>query len=742
MQFQKSTTTPSNNDPQKGKFAILQDPIQLILLILDKWKWILFSTIATTTIALIYLYIATPIYQAKARIEIFQEDRLVAKRLTVFGRMERSAQRHILLLGSQNVRREVVKKLRPEWEQQVENLSIPISLKIVRESRGTMLDISASAPNAEYAKVYLKELIEEYRELRSNELNEINQYALAGLRSEEQQVLKELETAKIMLHTFVEENEVFLSQELEDMDAVFINQLLSRLKTIRLERTMLEIQYEDIIHADLATIREALELSRGIRPPSTPSLDTSDSRSSGPSTPQATGLILPGMAVAADTGSSDSLIDWEQQEEQLAILKNRYKEQLLVFKSTHPEMQRLNSQIESLENNLKKKAEIALRRFQARFTALKMQEKSIESVVETWEHDQPLSIERKNEYLVLQTRVDHLQRKYDAVYKRLLDTSGTNDSLSIRIIQPPASFMNPVSPKSSKVMLAGLASGLFLSIGAILLLEVFKPESLDIEYIESHHDVPCLITIPDWSKILDVTEFNPEKDRLVVHKDKNQVASETYRALRYRLSTIFKEDKPFSIALTSANRNDGKSFNSINFAVPYAWDGKRVLLIDGDIRRANLTNTLLGQRVSKGWTTWLHDNSANLQRLITKVGNTGVDILPAGIFDDSIPDLLKMDLTTKVIDQLHNDYDVIIIDTAPTTMVVETNEICKATDGVILMADENTKKMEITSALRYLKETNVIGFCVNKVQPKENTNYSYYGYSAGYPEENAILNKA
>lgn len=739
MQFQKPNKPSSNNSSPKGKYAIFEDPLQILLLILGKWKWILLTTIATTAIAAIYLFYATPIYQAKARIEIFQESRLINKTANVYERMERSAQRHMLLMGSRQVRQKSTNQLRSEWEDKIDELTLPIDFEIVKASRGSMIDISATATDSEYAKKYLEQIIEAYRILREEELSDVNEYALVGLRSEEQLVRKELEDAKIDLHAFVEENEVFLSQEREDMDSVFINQLLTRLKTIRLERIMLENQYEDIIDADLATIKEALDLSRGIRAPSNQNIDVSSAPSS---TQQNSGLILPGMALAAEAGSTDALVDWEQQEETLSILQNRYNDNLVVFKPTHPEMERLKAEIASLENNLKKKAEIALRRFQARFTALKMQEQGIESVVSTWEREQPLSIERKNEFLALETKATHLQRKYDAVYKRLLDSTGTNDSLSMRIIQAPRGSIVPVSPKTSKALLAGLMAGLAISIGCILLLEILRPELLDIEYIESHHDISCLVTIPDWRKIIDIGDFNPAKDAFVVQKDKNQVASETYRALRYRLNSIFGEERPVSIALTSFKRNDGKTFNASNLAVPYAWDDKRVLLVDGDIRRASLTNTLLGKRVPKGWTTWLHDNDTDLKQLITKVGETGVDLLPAGIFDDSIPDRLKRNVTRKLIDQLNKDYDIIIFDTAPSTMVVETNEICKAVDGAVIMADERTTQVQLNSVLRSLKDINVIGFCVNNVQPKEKTDYAYYGYANGYNEANPTLNNA
>lgn len=735
MQFpgQSSSSSTQQNRSDSETVARFQNPLQVLFLFLNYWWFIAIFTALGLGVAVLIVAKSTPIYRATARVEIFQDSRLRSK-ATSYDRLERFANRHIVLMQSRFLHKDLREDLSEKWKNKVEldQLKTSYTFNIVKQSRGSMIDISVDSSSGDYAHDYLVGILTSYKEKRDEEAREINDFALKGLREEEQRVLKEWEDAKVELDKFEQDNQIIVSREREEMDSAIVNQLLGRLKTIRMERTILESQYEEILNADLATIREALDISRStgslrlVTPSGSKSKENSLESDS-------TTWLTPEAAIAAESGDTNAIIEWEQQEEQIANLEQLYNEKIKIFKPTHPDMRELRNDIDNRRASLEKKAELALKRFQARFNALKMQEKSIENLVDNWQKEESLSAERENKYLQLNTKVKNLQRKYDKVYSRLLaTTTDTNDMLSLRTIHEPEILPYPISPNKPQILVFGFALGAMLGAGLIFLREIIQPEALTPEFVETQYNIPCLAAIPDWRSVLDVKDFNPEKDQFVVQRGKNSLATETYRALRSRIDSIFPLEEQFSIALTSPKRSDGKTFNSCNLAIPYVWNGKRVLLMDGDFRRARLTHMLLGKRVEEGWTHWLDNPQADIHSLIVPVQDTGVDLLSAGNFDDSIPEKVNTGRIKSLLKSLHQHYDIIIVDTAPTTLVVETNEICRAVNGVVFMADEKTSKFEVRNGLRELKSMNVIGFCLNNTHPKKK-GYGY-GYGYGYYE--------
>ncbi len=721
----------------EGGSSLFSNPLVLLFIILERWWLIALCVLLTGAGGAAFIAYTKPIYRATTRIEIMADQRMAVRGATSFhDRLERSIARHILKMKSKRLHQEVRQFLRPDWEAKltIDVFYTEYYFETVRGSGGTMLDVIVDAVDKQYAREYLDYMIEVYDEIRYEELEEINNNALKGLRIEEEHVAQELDKAKNELYAFENENQVLLAAKRQEMDNAFINQLFARQKSIVMERTLLDSQYEDILNADVVTIREALDMTRQTQQRSTvimaPLTDTEDSTD-----PASGNWISGGQAVSADTRDATAQVEWEQKEEQLSQLEKEYEQWLDVRNEGHPEMQKLRDQIEGLKNELVKKAEIALKRFQARYKALQMQEDGIEKVIESWKNQQALSITQQNRYRQLRSTVAHLQKKYDIVYTRLLENANTSDIFYVRVIEEPNILPNAVKPDRVKILAAAIVAGLGIGCGLILLIEYLRPETLSAEFIERSYHVPYLRGIPEWDDLLKPEEFNDERDKFVLKRGKNQAASETYRALRAKIASQFGDAPQFTLAVSSSKRGDGKTFNCLNLALTYVWDGKRVLLMDGDFRRSSLTQKLLDQRPEEGWTGWFHDNEIDVRERIIEYQGTGLHILPAGKYDDSIPERVKEESIRALLSNLHNHYDIIIIDTAPVTMVVETIELCRAVDGVMIMADQKTHKHDFRYMMRELQGVRIIGFCINKVKLAKKRGYGYgygYGYGGSY----------
>ncbi|WOO41420.1 GumC family protein [Rubellicoccus peritrichatus] len=719
--------------------------MDLLYILLNNW-WIIAICVAITGIsAVAYLFWVKPIYRATARVEIFRESRIDTRtKISYYEHLERTLQRQSLLMRSDDLHKELRNKLSEKWSPIVGNKNIAPAFGIneVRESRGTMVDIDVDSINPQYALAYLESMLTSYKAFREQELREVNDNAVTGLRSEEQRVLQDLEEAKTELEEFENDNQVLMVQEREQMDAAFLNQLMARLKAIRMERTILENQHEEILNADAVTIREALEMTRQTQQRSSvtsvPSNSSKTNNSANDSS--SSNWVNAESVVAADSGDIAAVIDWEQQEEQLADMENAYKQKLEVFLPTHPEMIAMKAKIDGLTLNLQRKADVALKRFHARFQALKMQEEGIEEALSDFNQEHSLSAERRNRYHQLKSRVSHLQKKYNLVYSRLLENSSTPDSFFMRVIKPAHVIGKPISPQKAKILIVALGFGFALGGGIILLRVLLKPEELRVDILEADLHIPCVATIPNWEEVLKPANYNPEFDIFVVKRGVNQAATEIYRGFRHKLDSFSSKREKVCLAVTSPKRGDGKTFNTLNLAVPYAWDGRKVLVIDGDFRRARLTNVVLGERPEKGFTDCLLNPSIKPIDRVQPIANSGIDILPAGKFDETVPEKTKTQLMQSFIAELHQHYDIILIDTAPVNIIVETVQICRAVDGVILFSDANGSRVELRHAMRDLQGIKILGFCLNGVtRERVGAAYGNYGGYASYGSDEAYL---
>ena len=744
MQFPNTSKTeyPSNyprttqaQPTTTGGNSILGDPIALVLLCLEKWWVFVLTLLLSTGLGLTYLYFAAPEYRAKTRIEIIRDSRVVTRQLSDYDRIESSINRHVLLLQSKKLHYLVKSQLQEKWgdllteEQQI----IKLEHQLIRESRGTMVDLMIDSTNPDYGQDYLNLLLEKYQELRLEETSEVNSYALSGLKLEEERVLEELDQAKLDLQKFEAENRVSLAQQREQADSKMLGQLVSKLKNLKMEKSLVESQFEGLLGKDAATIREALLLTRETMSLQTDSL-SSDSNTS---TQAITGQWMnadSNTSVSRDETDTQSIIEWERQLESLASLEEEFEQSLKVFKPSHPKMVEMKSSIDILRNSLEDKAEISIKRFQAYYDALVMQEAGLEKAISEWENEQSISVQLVNRYNQLNSQVQFLERKYQNVYARILENSSGNDLFFVRIIEPTStSYPKSVKPDPIKIMIVAVVGGLALGAGFVVLFVLMKPKTLDFDEIEQEYHIPYFTGIPQWDLVIPKKHFDPSRDKLVVSQDRNKTATETYRAIRSKINIQYKEKNSWVMTVTSTRKGDGKTFNCANLAQLFSWDSVKVALLDADFRKGSLTRHLIGENPEKGLAEWFINQECDLEQLAIKKEDYGFDLYPAGVFQDTLPELVNERSARRLYKTLKEKYDVIIVDTAPATMVVETPTLCQASDGTMIIAAEKTPKNDFRYLIRELHNVRIIGFCINHLSPpKKSVMSNYSGYGGKY----------
>lgn len=229
-------------------------------------------------------------------------------------------------------------------------------------------------------------------------------------------------------------------------------------------------------------------------------------------------------------------------------------------------------------------------------------------------------------------------------------------------------------------------------------------------------------------------EINSKK---TLHKNLKFNATEQYKLLRTNISFTLPEDvKCPIIGVTSSVRGEGKSTTAINLAYVYAESGKRVLLIDGDLRLPSVAKKM-NIDGSVGITNFLLDSDKIMIENFRTEINDKWFVVPCGPIPPNPSELLASKKMEKLLAILSEYFDCIIIDLPPVNIVSDAVAISKYLTGMILVVRQNyTEKDEYENCKRQLKLSNVkvLGVVMNSVNVGKSyySNYKYKRYYKDY----------
>ncbi len=215
----------------------------------------------------------------------------------------------------------------------------------------------------------------------------------------------------------------------------------------------------------------------------------------------------------------------------------------------------------------------------------------------------------------------------------------------------------------------------------------------------------------------------PSDRRVVAMDDRQSVSAEQYRVLAARLEGLWKQPDFQKIAVTSALPGEGKTVTSINVGYTLAKDfGRRVLLIDGDLKRPSLWR-YIGSKPSTG----LSDVLANRQSpeaVVRPLGHEQLAVLEAGLTPLNPTRLWKSSAMRHLLAHFEKHYDYVIVDTPPVLTVVDTTLIADVVDGVVVVVRSGaTPKSALQKALGLLPRPKLVGTVLNGAKMPPSTYY-------------------
>ena len=417
------------------------------------------------------------------------------------------------------------------------------------------------------------------------------------------------------------------------------------------------------------------------------------------------------------------------QDQSSTVLINQYNQDVLArnkqlrsASEIAPQVQTLTATLDELQRSIR----VAL--LQARRSA-DIQRKGIENEYAKYRN----RVDNTPEQERILNQIGRQQEVKSGLYLMLLQKREEN-SISLaatadkgKLIDEPI-YQGKVSPKNMVIMLVALVLGIGLPLLIIYLIQMMRYK------IEGHEDVARLTTIPIVADVAVASEAAKSSAGIVVKENQNSQMDEIFRSLRTNVQFMLEEGQKV-ILFTSSTSGEGKTFNAANLAVSFALLGKKVALLGLDIRKPALGKLFNVADKSGGMTPLMAmamvDKKAVKSQLRPSNVNDNLDLILAGPIPPNPTELLARKNLIDIIEILKEDYDYIILDTAPVGLVTDTLQIAKLADvSCFVCRADYTPKAAFTLVNNLAAEKKLKNMCIvlNGVDMSKKKYGYYYGY--------------
>ena len=336
--------------------------------------------------------------------------------------------------------------------------------------------------------------------------------------------------------------------------------------------------------------------------------------------------------------------------------------------------------------------------------------------------------------------VERQQKIKETLYLFLLQKREENalsqafTAYNTRVITPPYGSLAPTSPKRFNIMVIVFVIGLFIPMIVLFLQENMNTVVRGRKDIEKM-TIPFAGEIPLSDKKRKLGSRKQPEVIVSVEAGKRNVINEAFRVLRTNIEFMNKGNDSSTVLLfTSYNQGSGKTYLSMNLAISFALKGKKVLVIDGDLRHASLSKYVKSPKV--GLTNYLAQQVDSLDEIIVPFeGQENLYLIPVGLNPPNPTELIGDARFGQMMETLRERYDYIIVDCPPIDIVADTQIIEKYTDRTLFVVRAGLMERGMLDDLdRIYEEQRFKNMAlVLNGSSENNGRYGYrYGYKYGY----------
>jgi succinoglycan biosynthesis transport protein ExoP len=440
-------------------------------------------------------------------------------------------------------------------------------------------------------------------------------------------------------------------------------------------------------------------------------------------------------------------------------LNSLYTEAINQYGPNFPKVQRLQSQLKEIDQNLDREKRAVLVRLGSEYHEAQQREELLTRTLDQQKTEANLMSERMVQYNILKRDAEADKALYDGLLTKLKEAgiSAALQSSNIRVVDPAMIPSFPSRPAKARNVALAFLVGLVGGIGLAILREYMDNTVKTPDDVETLARLPSLAVVPAFedskhegrrTKSLKEAIGNGHSrhvELVAQHLPKSQM-SEAFRALRTALLLSQAGRPPQVILVTSALPREGKTTAAANLAVTLAQLGDRTLLIDADLRKPGI-GRLLNMNGGKyaGLSSYLAGVSSLDLVTVQHPSVPNLSAIPTGPLPPNPADLLSSHRLADAIAQLRDKFKFIVIDTPPVMAATDAVILSVQADGVLLVVRSGETPKEAFTRTRDLLvsvKCRLLGVVLNAVNshaPDYYYSYRYYPYSYGYgPQESAV----
>ena len=342
--------------------------------------------------------------------------------------------------------------------------------------------------------------------------------------------------------------------------------------------------------------------------------------------------------------------------------------------------------------------------------------------------------------------VERQESVKEALYLYLLQKREENElsqaftAYNTRIIDPPTGSMSPTAPRKSMIYLLALLLGLCIPLAALYLMEVLntrvrgKKDIKDV-VLPFAGEIPLteegMKSNKRYLRALKMQKQVEPKREILVKTGSRDTINEAFRVLRTNIEFMMKNKDANVAAVTSFNPGSGKSFISMNLAVSLAIKGRKVLVVDCDLRHASLSTYV--DSPHKGISNYLSGQTDDIDSLICAVsGYDNLFVLPVGVIPPNPTELVADERFKQLIARLKGEYDYVFLDCPPIEIVADTQIIDQYADRTLFVIRAGLCERSMLSELNSLYEENKYNNLALILNGTEISKSGYFGNKYGY----------
>ena len=671
---------------QHERAEMLQLTFQRYKYMLQNWWWIpLLTTAVGLGLQAWMVLSAPPKYQSSGRMMV--SGKIALPDGAVYN--EEAANffgTQLELLQSSEVARRAdarVMALNPNLEK------APVSLYASVIPKTSIFQVTAQGLQPQQTKAYLDAVLDEYIAYRRSMRSDKSEVTLSAITDQVVDLEKDLRKAEEDLFDWQKQNNVVFLQNEGNSAGAYLSQLNRTLATLRTEYQLLE----------------TLSLEQNLDRRSQIDSMAEDKKDS-------LGSIMRGFGPAAD---------YLKARQELQLLRAQLVELGVHLKPRHPKIAELNQRIALQERLMEIYQGQTAEQFASQVDSLRVQIKNTEAAIKDWEVKALDLSRRLGEFERLKSKVERLKGLYD----RLLG-SVQNVDVNRNIDQDVVTVMEygtqpyVVRPDLGRALLMGGIGGFAVGLGILLLIGKLDDRYISVSELEAHSELDVVGLIP---------RLKTAEMQALEEKDKRHILVESFRNIRSSILFMPSGDfNPKSFLISSAIPGEGKSTLATDLAVTMALAGSKTLLVDADLRRGRL-NRHFSAKSEPGFAECLI-GAAALGDAIVKTQVPNLHFIPRGKALAGGNEPVPGAQFSKLLDQLHDQFDYIILDSCPVLAADDSSAMAPLVDAVLFVV-----RSRFTSArlfIRSLKLLAVRGVTVRGLiyncAEMGSSDYPYYQY--------------